>query len=377
MEKKPYGMQRNTPVSGVRKNRPIKNSLFLIAALLLISLTSLHADDVANLRCEYLENPLGIDVANSRLSWVIEERDQKPEAGSRKQTAYQVLVASTPELLAKDQGEQLQDFAMSTGRAAEAKRCGERLAALRPLVHKTFFQEAKGTYLYSSQSSLAMALYARIPPPELRSKIMAQLENMIVVEKQGHLDTGLLGTFVMLDLLIQENRNDLIDLIMGQTTYPGWGYLVKELGLKTWPETWSGWGSHVILVTATPGSWFYEGLAGIRPDPTNPGFRHFTLRPGIVSSVDWVRCSYQSPYGMIVSNWRRDGQKLVMDLTIPPNTTATVYVPAQGESDVTESGKPAAKSDGVKFLRLEKGAAVYEVGSGIYTFQSTSTRADP
>jgi hypothetical protein len=87
MEKKPYGMQRNTPVSGVRKNRPIKNSLFLIAALLLISLTSLHADDVANLRCEYLENPLGIDVANSRLSWVIEERDQKPEAGSRKPEA--------------------------------------------------------------------------------------------------------------------------------------------------------------------------------------------------------------------------------------------------------------------------------------------------
>jgi hypothetical protein len=280
MEKKPYGMQRNTPLSGVRKNRPIKNSLFLIAALLLISLTSLHADDVANLRCEYLENPLGIDVANSRLSWVIEERDQKPEAGGRKQTAYQVLVASTPELLAKDQGEQLQDFALITGRAAEAKRCGERLAALRPLVHKTFFQEAKGTYLYSSQSSLAMALYARIPPPELRSKIMAQLENMIVVEKQGHLDTGLLGTFVMLDLLIQENRN-----------------------------------------------------------------------------------------------WRREGDKLTMEVTIPANTTATVHIPAQDEAGVTESGKPAAKSDGVKFLRLENGVAVYELGSGTYSFQSMFIKA--
>jgi alpha-L-rhamnosidase len=69
---------------------------------------------------------------------------------------------------------------------------------------------------------------------------------------------------------------------MGQTTYPSWGYFIKELGLKTWPETWSGWGSHVILVTVTPGSWFYEGLAGIRPDPMNPGFKHFTLRPGIV-----------------------------------------------------------------------------------------------
>jgi alpha-L-rhamnosidase len=269
--------------------------------------------------------------------------------------------------------QQLQDFATGIGRTDEARRCGERLATIRPMVHKTFYQQDKGTYLYSSQSSLAMALYARIPPPELRSKIMAQLENQIVVEKKGHLDTGLLGTFVMLDLLIQENRNDLIELIMGQTTYPGWGYLIKELGLNTWPETWSGWGSHVILVTATPGSWFYEGLGGILPDPANPGFRHFTLRPGFVQSVDWVNCNYQSPYGKIISNWKREGDKLTMEVTIPANTTATVYLPAGDAAAVTEGGKTIDKVKGVKFLRLENGAAVYGVGSGSYRFQSTHT----
>lgn len=267
--------------------------------------------------------------------------------------------------------QQLQEFAEGIGRTDEARRCGERLAVIRPLVHKTFYQQDKGTYLYSSQSSLAMALYARIPPPELRSNIMAQLENMIVIEKQGHLDTGLLGTFVLLDLLIQENRNDLIALIMGQTTYPSWGYLLSEMGLKTWPETWSGWGSHVILVTATPGSWFYDGLAGILPDPANPGFRHFMLRPGIVRSVEWVKCSYQSPYGRIVSNWKRAGAGLTMEVTIPANTTATVYVPARDAASVTESGTPAIHAVGVKFMRMENGAAVYAVGSGTYRFQST------
>jgi alpha-L-rhamnosidase len=266
--------------------------------------------------------------------------------------------------------QQLQDFAAGIGRIDEVRRCEARLAVLRPLVHKTFYQADKGTYLFSSQSSLAMALYARIPPPELRPKIMAQLENMIVVEKQGHLDTGLLGTFVMIDLLIQENRNDLIALIMGQTTYPSWGYLLGEMGLKTWPETWSGWGSHVILVTATPGSWFFEGLAGIRPDQANPGFKHFLLRPGIVHTVDWVKCSYQSPYGKIASNWKREGNTLIMEVTIPPNTTATVYVPVKNAADVTESGMLASKAGGVKFLRMENGTAVYEVGSGAYTFIS-------
>jgi len=263
--------------------------------------------------------------------------------------------------------QQLQDFAAGIGRTDEVKRCAERLAVLRPIVHSAFYQEDKGAYRYSSQSSLAMMLYARIPPPELRSKIMAQLENMIVVEKKGHLDTGLLGTFVLLDLLIRENRNDLVDLIMGQTTYPGWGYLVKELGLKTWPETWSGWGSHVIMVTATPGSWFFEGLGGIRPDPENPGFKHFTLRPGIVKSVDWVNCSYQSPYGLISSNWQLKDDGLILNIKVPVNTTATVYVPA---GTITESGSPAGQTHGVTFLHMDKNTAVFKVESGKYEFKS-------
>ena len=267
--------------------------------------------------------------------------------------------------------QQLQDFASSIGRTDEARRCGERLATIRPLVHKTFYQPEKGAYLYSSQSSLAMALYARIPPPELRPKIMAQLENEIVVGKQGHLDTGLLGTFVLLDLLIQENRNDLIDLIMGQTTYPGWGYLVKELGLKTWPETWSGWGSHVILVTATPGSWFFEGLGGILPDPAKPGFKHFTLRPGIVKSVDWVKCSYQSPYGEIVTNWKSEKDSFKWEIHVPVNSTATVYLPTTDPRKIKEGNQPLSKAEGVNFLRMENGTAVYAVGSGTYRFQST------
>ncbi len=157
---------------------------------------------------------------------------------------------------------------------------------------------------------------------------------------------------------------------MGQTTYPGWGYLVKELGLKTWPETWSGWGSHVILVTATPGSWFFEGLGGILPDPANPGFKHFLLRPGIVKSVKWVKCSYQSPYGKIVSNWKCEGDKLTLDVTIPPNTTATVYVPTKDAAAVAEGGNAIDKVEGVMFLRMENGAAVYVVASGTYHFQS-------
>ncbi|MEI8235369.1 MAG: alpha-L-rhamnosidase C-terminal domain-containing protein [Verrucomicrobiota bacterium] len=84
--------------------------------------------------------------------------------------------------------------------------------------------------------------------------------------------------------------------------------------------------------------------------------------------VDWVKCHYDSIHGRIVSKWKMDAGQVQMDVTIPPNTTATVYVPAKDSKSVTESGKQAAKAEDVKFLRMEKDRAVYEVDSGCYSF---------
>jgi len=78
----------------------------------------------------------------------------------------------------------------------------------------------------------------------------------------------------------------------------------------------------------------------------------------------------QPPGGTIRSGWKRDGENLAIDVTVPPNTSAKVFVPAKDSSSVTESGKPAAEAEGVKFLRMENNAAVYAVGSGSYQFQS-------
>ena len=266
--------------------------------------------------------------------------------------------------------DQLASYADALGDKAEVVRCRERLAELRPLIHKTYYDPARQTYQASRQTYLTIALLARVVPPELRSAILKQLEDDIVIAKQGHLDTGLQGTFMLLDLLTTEDRNDLVALIMNQTTFPGWGFLIKERNVTTWPETWSGWGSQVIQVVGTPGAWFYEGLAGIRPDPDEPGFKQFTIRPGIVNSVDWVECRYQSPYGEIVSNWRCEAGKLEMDVTVPANTTVTVHVPASDNAGVTESGTAAARAEGVEFLQMENGLAVFAVGAGVYRFES-------
>jgi alpha-L-rhamnosidase len=82
------------------------------------------------------------------------------------------------------------------------------------------------------------------------------------------------------------------------------------------------------------------------------------------------KCRYDSNYGKIVSNWTREGGKVSMKITIPPNTTATVFVPTQDADCMTESGKPASRNADLRFLRMEIHTAVYAASPGSYQFQS-------
>ena len=117
-------------------------------------------------------------------------------------------------------------------------------------------------------------------------------------------------------------------------------------------------------------------LAGI--DTDGPGYKRIIIRPSPPSPgsnlenepINWVKAHYDSIQGRIVSNWRRTSDRFELDTTIPANTTATVYVPAVGETQITESGKPLDKARGVKFLRLEGDRAVLSVESGSYRFVS-------
>jgi alpha-L-rhamnosidase len=214
-----------------------------------------------------------------------------------------------------------------------------------------------------------MPLLTGVVPEDLRPAILKKLENGIRVNRHGHLDTGMLGTYFLLQYLQQIDRNDLLFEVVSQTTYPGWGHMLAQ-GATTWWEQWNGHWSQIHSCFTSLDGWFYQGLAGIRPDPAAPGFRKIIIKPGIVGDLQWAKACYDSSYGRIGSAWRRDADKLTLDVMIPPNTTATVYVPAKDVAGVTESGKPAAESAGVKFLRMEPDRAVYEVGSGKYQFVS-------
>jgi alpha-L-rhamnosidase len=150
-----------------------------------------------------------------------------------------------------------------------------------------------------------------------------------------------------------------------QQDYPSWNTLVRR-GVQL--ETWDGGQAQMPSLGGPIGAWMFHVLAGIRTDPSGPGFKKSIIKPFVVGDLTWGRAHHDSPYGRISVEWKRNAGRLELNVTIAPNTTATVFIPATAGADVTEGSRPASLAEGVKFLRTEDGSAVYEVGSGMYRF---------
>ena len=151
-----------------------------------------------------------------------------------------------------------------------------------------------------------------------------------------------------------------------------------EKGATTIWELWNGdtadpamnSGNHVMQI-GDLAVWMYEYLAGIRSDPDKPGFRHILIHPYPAGDLTFVKASHQSMYGTIAELLEARGGKFTLDVTVPPNTTATVWIPAKDAASVTESGRPVKDARGVKFVRTGgRARRSYEAESGSHTFAS-------
>ena len=173
------------------------------------------------------------------------------------------------------------------------------------------------------------------------------LVNDILVTHKGHLSVGLIGMQWLMQVLTDIGRPDVAWTIATQTTRPSWGYMLSKGATTIW-ERWDcdtrdpGMNSEALLIQAgNLDAWFYQTLGGINPG--TPGFKKIIIKPAVVGDLTWVKAHYDSMCGRIVSTWKRDGNKLTMDVSIPANTTATIYVPAKNASSVTEGGKKGGR----------------------------------
>ena len=267
-------------------------------------------------------------------------------------------------------------YATLLGKAEDARHFTELAGKLKAAFNAKFFRADTGQYDNGSQTSCVLPLAFGLVPEGERERVFNHLVRKITDETHGHIGTGLIGGQWLMRVLTAGGRADLAYTIAAQKSYPSWGYMVEKGATTIW-ELWNGdtadpamnSGNHVMLV-GDLGIWLYENLAGIKPDPEQAGFKHIVMRPEAVGDLQFVKGSHRSPYGLVTSDWQKQGGVFRWNITVPVNTTATVCVPAKSAESVTESGKPAIQGQGVKLVRMEQGRAVFLVGSGSYNFES-------
>jgi alpha-L-rhamnosidase len=132
-------------------------------------------------------------------------------------------------------------------------------------------------------------------------------------------------------------------------------------------------GNHVMLVGDLL-IWMYECLAGIAPDPEKPAFRHVIMKPRPAGDLSEVKASHRSSVGPIRSAWKVEGPRFVWSIELPPGATATIHVPAEESAAILEGGRPIEEVAGIVPRGRVDGTAVFEIGSGRYTFESSVFR---
>jgi len=245
------------------------------------------------------------------------------------------------------------------------------------------FVNEDGTIRGETQTSYILALHFDLLPDDLRPHAATELERNIR-ERDDHLSTGFVGTPYINWVLSNMGYLDTAYALLKQTTWPSWLYSVTQGATTTW-ERWDGWthdngfqdpgmNSFNHYAYGAVGAWMYAVIGGIDLDPDQPGYKHIIMRPNPGGGLTSARAELQSMYGTIHSAWILENDNFEWSITIPANTTATIYIPAQEMSEIAEGGQPAKNSEGVTFLYMEDVWAVFAVEPGSYNFSAVVMR---
>ena len=259
-----------------------------------------------------------------------------------------------------------------TAMAARALGEKEEESAYNALAEKTrkafqgkYFDRDKGTYGQYGGNIFALKMGLS---DEQKKSVIKALESDIHANGD-HLDTGIFGTQFFFEVLSENGLNELAYTVMNQLTQPSYGWWIDQGASTTWEE-WNGNGSRNHPMFGGGISWFYRYVAGMNPDPDKPGYKHIVFKPIPPKDVTFASYSNITPCGTAAIRWRSDKGSLTIDLTVPVGSTATVWIPASSENDVSETGRKIIKSENVSFQQMKEGYAVYNIASGEYSFRS-------
>lgn len=250
-------------------------------------------------------------------------------------------------------------------------------------IKKAFINEyvtPNGLISSDTQTAYVLALNFDMLPESLRPQAAQRLADNI--RRYGnHLTTGFLGTPYLCHVLSRFGHTDVAYRLLLQDTYPSWLYPIK-MGATTIWERWDGIRTDGTFETPTMnsynhyaygaiGDWMYRDVAGIDTREDAPGYKQIVIKPTIGGNLTNVAADYETNYGKVSSHWKLDAGNLLLDVEIPANTTATIYIPGNTNNAILEGGKAIASVPGIKMADPVDGYVAVNVGSGVYHFSTT------
>jgi alpha-L-rhamnosidase len=197
---------------------------------------------------------------------------------------------------------------------------------------EAYFQPESSVVSTGSQTAYAMPFYTGLIPEEYKKRVFNNLVDSIIKNNYA-LTSGDIGYHFLVRVLSHQGRSDILYKMNNRTDVPGYGYQLRK-GATSLTESWAALPSvsnnHMMLGHLM--EWFYNGLGGIYQDENSIAYNHIVIAPKTVGKIQWVNCSYNSPRGLISSNWKLDKWKFVLNVVIPEGTDASIVIP-EGYSD--------------------------------------------
>jgi alpha-L-rhamnosidase len=275
---------------------------------------------------------------------------------------------------------QLSSIAKMLGHEADATKYSKLACEAAGAFCKRFVTP-DGLIVGNTQTAYVLALHFNLLPDPHRKTALNELIRLIR-DNHNRLNTGFVGSPYLNHVLSDNGRLDVAYELLMQKNWPSWLFAVTQGATTIW-ERWDGWtpekgfqdagmNSFNHYAYGAIGAWLYQKVAGLEIDPQRPGYEHVVLHPHPLAGgpLTSAKATIKTLRGPIESSWKLASGKFSYSVQIPPNVTATAYIPAANPSDITESGKPAEESRGVKELGNNGSATMFELGSGAYYFES-------
>jgi len=238
---------------------------------------------------------------------------------------------------------------------------------IRDAYNRKYLDPQSGNYLNGTQMDNAFPLWLGIVPDSLRSIILKNLVDDIVMNNDTHLTTGVLGTKYLPEALAMYGRAGLAWKLITRKTYPSWYDMVNKY--TTMCEFWTLKQSKNHVMMGSIDAWFYKYLAGITTDEGNPAFSQFNIKPFVPEDLNYANGKIETIRGTICSGWKNENGSFVLEAEIPFNTSALISIPASQDDIVTEGNSNIIGSDELQYLGYSDGYHQVKVRSGKYNFK--------